>query len=185
MAEIVVKLVSEKHHLVLHPLAGTKTISSLNPKNHHRHNSGIESMFWHVNNDFFDYNIKAGVKTKSKAIGVYDVAAEQDVSLKDVFEFLPGDLSRKILSQGQILKVCKHFKEWLKPDDYTLFLCKINEETSFDFENPWSNLMVVEIELDHEGDLGARLISKEVIAQKCFLKKEYRIIIPKRTKLIK
>lgn len=187
MAEIVAKLISEKHHLILHPLAGTKTISSLDPKkqhHHHRHNKS-NPLFWYVSNDFFSYHIKAGVRTKSKAVGVYDITAEKGVSLQDVLTFLPGDLSRKFLSQGQVLKVCKHFKEWLKSDGFTFFICKINEENPVNIEDPWSNLMVIEIELDHENDLAARIVSQSSLEQKSIFEKNFHVIIPKRTKLKK
>lgn len=183
MAEILIKLVSQGHHLVLHPLTGVKTISSLNPVNHHRHATSLQSMFWYVDKEFFNYNVKAGVKTKSKAVGVYDVNTEEGVTLKEVFESFPGDLSRKVLSQSQITKFCKHFRSWLKFDDFTLFLCKIDESTALNSKDPWSNLMVVEIELDYEDDLAARIISRGAVNQKSLTKKECRIVLPKRTRI--
>lgn len=168
--EIQVTLVSKEHHLVINPLTGKKVINN------------SKQLFWYVDQGFTDYNIKPGIKTKSKAIGVYDVTIGEGVSLKDVFERFPGSLNLKWLSQSQVIKVCKHFRNWLKFDGYTYILCKIREDQSFNPLSPWNNLMVIEIGLDHENDLAVRLVSSKILNNKILQEKTLRLIIPKRTK---
>lgn len=167
---IKVTLLSKEKHLVLNPLMGKKTF--LNSK----------SLFWHLDSEVKTVFDNYSVKTPAKAIGVYEASAQKDVSLKEMFEFFPGVLSRKWLSQSQVLKVCKHFRDWLVFDGYTYFLCKKRENLGVNLENPWQNLVIVEIELDHENDLALRLVSPLILESNCVLAKKYRVILPKRTK---
>ncbi len=158
-------LVSSGQHLVINPLVGKKNISKSN------------TLFWYVDRDFSQ--TKPGVKTKSKTIGVYDVVVGVNLSLREVFEKLPNSLNRKWLSQSQIVKVCKHFKKWLKSDDCTYFLIKTEEARAINLLDPWKNLMVVEVKLDHENDLSARLVSNMVLDSKFLTEKKLRFILPK------
>jgi hypothetical protein len=163
-------LLSKEHHLLLNPLAGKKIINN------------SKKLFCYIDRDIEKMSDRVGIKTPAKAIGVYEAEAEVGVSIKDIFEYFPGVLSRKWLSQSQLIKVCKHFKNWLEFDGYTYFLCKIREDISVNPENPWSNLMVLEVQWYHDDDLAVRLISPLILESKCVLAKKYRIILPKRTK---
>lgn len=180
-------LVSGEHHLVLNSLAGKKTIAKSNPivkinkQKLINKESTNKNPFFFVDDTFYKTDHHAGIHTKKRTIKAVDVSVEAGVSLANLFEVFPGVWSKKWLSQSQIMKIYKHFNNWLSVDDTpNLFLCKKNEFVDVNEEHPWRNLQIVELKVDHENDVSIRIISYSVIRSKRITKDSFRVIIPVR-----
>lgn len=168
--KIKVELASKGHHLVLNTLKGKKNFSKLKKE------------VFYVDPGLCSYLVKGGVFTRKRAVRVWDVTAIQDgVSLFDVLTSFSGNWERKWLSQSQISKVCKHFKKWLKEDDYgNIFVCKVDEFREFDEDDPLSNLMLVVVFKDHDKELRIHKMAEMIWFAKRWTGFPFRIFLPAR-----
>lgn len=169
------QVLSEGPHVVLNALTGKKTIANL------KKDSKIGNSIFYIDSAFGKTDIRAGVNTRKRTIKTVDVLVEADLSLADLFEFFPGLISKKWLSQSQISKVYKHFREHFIDDDVpNLFLSKQNESMEIDADDPWKNLQIIEIIIDHDNDASIRIISQDLIFSKSLVANKYRVFIPVR-----
>jgi hypothetical protein len=167
MTGIKISLVSEHHHLVLNHLAGKKTICK------------SKNIFYFIDPDFYKDTSRVGIHTPKRTVKVLDVNLDKGQSIAEIFKVLPDFWSKKWLSQSQLTKFCKHFRAWLQVDDQpNLFLCKINEFSLVDEDNPWVNLQVVEVCVDHDDDVYVRKISYNILTSQRIKDDYFRVIIP-------
>jgi len=170
---------SEGPHFILNPLAGKKTIAKS------KNDRQLKKQFHYIDKEFSDTNIQAGVFTRKRTIKTVDLSLVAGFSLSDLFKDLPGLTSKKWLSQSQIMKIYKHFRNHLAPDDIpNLFLCKKSESREIDDEDDememWKNLQVVEIIIDHEDDAYIRITPHNLLYSKSIIGGNFRIFIPVR-----
>ena len=123
--------------------------------------------------------------TRKRTIKTIDLSVSAGFSLEGLFKDLPGVISKKWLSQSQVLKIYKHFRNHLALDDIpNLFLCKKSESREIDDEDDeseiWKNLQVVEITIDHEDDAYIRITPDNVLYSKSVIDGNFRIFIPVR-----
>lgn len=172
MAELL-KLISGDYHLVLNQLSGRKNFSN------------SKGIIYHVDSYFSDHPFRSQIATPKRTIEVYETVPGTKATFIDIFGSLPGNWNKKWLSQSQIIKVCKHFKNWLKTDAYSTFvLCNVSNYLLVDEDNPQRGLVVVSITLDREGDvdIGKFELDDPVLWDGDFLD---RIIVPKCRRLSK
>jgi len=163
---IKLEIVSKEYHLVLNQLTGKKTIAE------------CKNLFYFPDPEF-DKNLGyVGVYTPKRTIKVVDVTLSEGDSIANIFELFSGFWSKKWLSESQVTKVCKHFSNWFVVDQPILFLCKKNEFSDIDEDDPWSNLRVVEVVVDHENDFRIRNIPLNIVLMGKIRESSFRIIIP-------
>ena len=170
---------SEGPHFILNPLAGKKTIAKS------KNDRQLKKQFYYIDPEFNETGMRAGVSTRKRTIKTVDISVEAGFVLADLFKSLPGLTSKKWLSQSQIMKIYKHFRNHLAVDDIpNLFLCKKNESREVDDEDDgvemWKNLQVVEITIDHEDDVYIRITPDSLLYSKSIIAGNFRLFIPVR-----
>lgn len=169
------QVLAEGPHVVLNALTGKKTIVGL--KKDHK----IGEKIYYVDGALSKVDKSIGVCTRKRTIKTVDVLVEAGSSLMDLFEFFPGVLSKKWLSQSQISKIYKHFRNHLASDDLpNLFLAKKSESAEIDEDNPWKNLQIIEVIIDHDDDANFRSTSSDLIFSKSLRASKFRVFIPVR-----
>ena len=115
--ELILKLISESHEIIIETCDGSQTIA--NAKETFK--SGIDGDFknWGLN--------KAGSSTQKTPVQVHEMT--KDATFAQMFGSLGTDLDKLCLTQHQIKTFCEVHKEWLRKDGYaTFFLFKVDEQ---------------------------------------------------------
>lgn len=172
MAELL-KLISGDCHLVLNQLSGRKNFSN------------SKGIIYHVDSYFSGHSFRSQISTPKRTIEVYETIPGTKATFMDIFGSLPEDWNKKWLSQSQIIKVCKHFKNWLRTDTYSTFiLCNTSDRLLVDEDMPQRSLIIASITLDRDGDVD---ISKFELDDPVLWDGDFldRIIVPKCRRLSK
>jgi len=168
---------SEGPHFIVNHLSGKKTIATS------ENDKQLKKKFHNIDKTFNETNIQAGVVTRKRTIKTVDLSVAAGFSLSDLFKDLPGVTPKKWLSQSQVLKIYKHFRNHLAFDDIpNLFLCKKSESREFynddDEIKMWKNLQIIEITIDHEDDDYIRITPDSLLYSKSIIDGNFRIFIP-------
>jgi len=85
-----------------------------------------------------------GIPTREAGVGIYEVLSSSN--LLDIFNALPGDMNNKILSQHQVVELCRKFSRFIHPAlTPTMFFCKKNENLILHEDNYKENVFSVHV----------------------------------------